>query len=375
MKLLPSFKSFLGFGWYPAELTDKSLHGDYIGIDPITASRGGSLAESQTEFSLSEKAVAVSTVIEEKEFQVKYDSSWIFHLTGWDVDECLAVRQSATSGLAEFILCFTHPWRRNRNCNALMMLGEGMPAVLGIFAKKAGCSDIESFLKKTYDQCYQPKAETREVSYLTPIDFVEAEKIMFSGNTWDVIDLLKKAAHNLWTGTEQEISDRINLVRMGLEHKNPEVQKQALDTFVLGGRVTSGVDIVVKLLEQSKSFVYSVCAKALDAAVCLLYEAHMANKNLADLHMDFGTDDVKKIHEKTNGLLSPEQYKLFVKVVDQSKVCSERRWTLEHQKSLRSAMSAFLSNPDVDFEILCGNVKKNTERALSEYYLPQLDSH
>ena len=142
-------------------------NGQYVGISPIAASQGASYEESRVAFSVDQKGIILDTTIvsEDKpvEFKVHFTPEWIFSLKGWGVEKCLSVRQHATSNLAQLIFCFTEdfPEKQNPDFNVEMMLGEGMPASLGLFVR-TGNPNVGSLVRKLYDAYYEPRAEQKK---------------------------------------------------------------------------------------------------------------------------------------------------------------------------------------------------------------------
>ena len=344
-------------------------HGHYVGISPILASRGASYEESQVAFSVDQNGIVLDTTVvsENKplEFKVHFTPEWIFSLQGWEVEKCLSVRQHETSKLAQLIFCFTEDFPETKkktdlNFDVEMMLGEGMPASLGLFVR-TGNPNVGSRVRGLYDAYYKPKAEEANHSWLSQVDIAEARKVMRSTSTdqYRKIEVLKNATQNMWTGTDQEIKDRLELVAQGLEDPSPEVQKQALDTFSVSGRVIGGVDLVVNFFSKA-NLRDDVSVAGLEAATYLLYEAHKFNSDVALLQKDFGTTDPEMIQKKSNGLISPDQYDVLNKVCQQ---VPQTRWTVEHQIALTNAITRAASDPTkVSPEAL-----KVATRALKEY--------
>lgn len=342
-------------------------HGNYVGISPILASQGVSFEESRVAFSIDQNGIVLDTTVisdnKPLEFKVHFTPEWIFSLQGWGVEKCLSVRQHKTSNLAQLIFCFTEDFpetkkKTNRDFDIKMMLGEGMPASLGVFVR-TGNPNVGSRVRKLYGAYYKPKVEQEKYNWLNVVDISEARKVMRSTDTYLKIEVLKNATHNMWICTDQEIKDRLELVAMGLEDSDPEVQKQALDTFSVGGRVIGGVDLVANFLRKT-NLRDDVLVAGLEAATYLLYEAHKFNSDVALLQKDFGTTDPETIQKKTNGLISPDQYDLLNKVCQK---VPQTRWTLEHQVALTNAITQAISdNTKVSPEAL-----KVAVRALKEY--------
>src|SRR3989344_7748295 len=205
-------------------------HGHYVGISPILASRGASYEESQVAFSVDQNGIVLDTTVvsENKplEFKVHFTPEWIFSLQGWGVEKCLSVRQHKTSTLAQLIFCFTDDFPKAKKASGQdfdveMMLGEGMPASLGLFVR-TGNPNVRSRVRGLYDLYYKPKVEEKSQRWLSSVDIPEARKVMRSTDSYRKIQVLKTATNNLWTGTDQEIKARLELVAQGLEDPSPE---------------------------------------------------------------------------------------------------------------------------------------------------------
>lgn len=360
--------SLKGTPLYFAKLSDSSIHGAYVGIDPLSASRGMSFEDCKLAFSLDGKGLKFHTTVHAEntplEFKICFPPSWIFHLGGWGVDHCLSVRQHAESELAQLVFDFSGFSVKGIKGDVLMTLGEGMPCVLGVFLHQKNTVNLEKVLRTLYESLYDPKKEPTETSWLQELDLSQAKITMASRDTAQKVEMLKIAANNLWTGTDQEINDRLELVEMGLRDTNPTVQIQALDTFTVGGRVIGGVDLVADFLDQNNRVLRSsVIEKAVDAAVFLLYEAYSFNKEVAVIEQEFGTTDIGTIHKKTDGLLSPEQHEAVNRIVSAR---SQVRWTLSHQKTLRDMLEGTIadSNPFTP-QLAISNAKKRLKRLSS----------
>lgn len=342
-------------------------NGHYVGISPIAASQGASFEESQVAFSVDEKGIVLDTTVVSQDkplsFKVHFTPEWIFSLQGWGVEKCLSVRQHKTSKLAQLIFCFTEDFpeaskKSDLDFDVEMMLGEGTPFSLGQFVR-TGNPSVGSRVRKLYDNSYKPKVEQISQNWLKSVDIPEARKIMRSASEYQKIQVLKDATQNLWIGSEQEIKDRLELVAMGLEDVSPEVQKQALDTFSVGGRVIGGVDLVVNFLRKT-NLRDDVLVASLEAATYLLYEAHQFNSDVALLQKDFGTTDPGEIHKKAKGLIAPDQYDILNKVCQK---VPQTRWTLEHQMALTEAITQAVS----DSTKVSPEALKVATRSLREY--------
>lgn len=374
LAVLMVFSIFFAGCPYIAELSDKALHGTYVGISPISADRGKSFEESKVEFSLNENGFVVFSPVEYEnkflKFRIRYTPSWVFHLTGWGVNGCLAVRQGENAKLAEAIFCFPSPtgkrvFYNGVSVDSVMILGEGMPAILGVFINSAENSSAVSDVQKIYKVFSRPKdSQEQKTRWLKDIDLNEAKKIMRSSDTLRKIQILEKATMNLWTGTEKEIYDRIELVEIGLQDIDQAVQMKALETFDFGGRVRVGANIVANFLRQYRNLRPEVVTKAVEAAVYLLYEAYNYNHDIAFLKKELGTANFEEIEKKTDGLLSPPQHKIIRNLAHRQ---PQMRWTISDQVILRIAIDEVVMS---DGQHVSKEAILNGLKALQEYPLP-----
>jgi len=354
-----------GMPWYVPTLSDKAIHGEYVGISPLLAARGASLEESTVRFAIDGSGVFLDTTLEfdgaKHAFRTHYPASWVFNMQGWGVGHTLAVRQYETSKLASVIISFTSRSLSGTQSDAIMILGEGMPAPLGVFVRRKEGRDTQKELIALHARFFTPTTQQEEHSYLQPIDMVTATVAMAAGTVEERLAILKDARSNMWTGTDQEIKERLSLIAMGLRDDEADVQKEALTAFVFGGRVTGGVALVTEFLASPVQRRRDVAEKAIEAATCLLYETHSFNKDVALLMTAFGTSEPGAIHQKTGGLLTPAQFESLQQIANSR---PQRRWTLEHQQVLRDAIASTIAHRDTPPDAL-----REGERALKEFPL------
>ena len=255
-----------------------------------------------------------------------------------------------------------------------MYLGEGMFVPLGFFLHKEKRAGAEAELLRLYDIARDIMREEIEngrhintdSAHLLDLDIGAAQKVMGSqGMLKEKIEVLHRASHNLWTAGEDVINERIEIIAMGLKSEFPEVRIKSLDTFVLGGRVTQGVPLLVDFFHQGGFHDATVFAKAVDAVTCLLYEAHSYNKEVGKLFGYFQTTDVRKIHEISKGVLTPDQTELINTQLNKR---PSMRWTLDDQRSLRSILENAIDNGSA---VRLDQAKECVE-ALKKYPLPMI---
>ncbi|MBI4120838.1 MAG: hypothetical protein HY457_01095 [Parcubacteria group bacterium] len=351
------------------ELSDTSIHGDYIGINPSAAAQGASFEEAMIEFSIGSEGVTFLSGVASGgilyRFRVCYSPEWVFHLTGWGVDGCLSLRQHQGSSLAALILSFP-PRFSLAKFDAMMMLGEGMPMVLGVFVRKEKGIEV---LKKLYARAYQlyepdkPEDDLRQFlgpkTPFLPSDSVERKK-----------KAVADAGQNLWVGTEQDVAERLPIIEQGLLDDYPDVQLEALSVFQLSGRVTDGVDLVVGMLKRAASLhgpMYEcVLEKALSAASSLLYETHKFTMQRVKLVQWFGSSVIADVHRVSGGSVTPDQMKVIVEV--EREVPAHRRWTREHATALRGAMEEVLNG----HRSISPESRQDATRALKDFTFPEV---
>jgi hypothetical protein len=328
-----------------ADLSDPSLKGDYIGINPLASAQGATFKESKIEFSLDEHGIVLEQALtvgsKVYNFHVHYTLEWVFHLEGWGVERSLSVRQHKKSDLAALI--FTFPPRMSfAKYDAMIMLGEGIPAVLGLLVRKERGWD---WPREKYAETYQPaESEVTPNAWLPKIDYDAAEKILESKNEWSKKRLLENLGQNLWTGTEEEVCRRLLLIERGLKDSNEAVRCEALSVFTLGGRVTGAVPLVLSVLSEGISLPREVLAKAIDAASCLKYEAdkHLAVRDALITVHGYATADIEQIHLVTKGIVSPDLYEMVKKVAED--IPPSRSWTKGHSEALGTAIQMAKKN-------------------------------
>lgn len=334
-----------------AKLSDPAIHGQYIGISPIAVMSGCPLERCKISFSVDETGIRLDSAIECEQgalpFTIVFPASWIFRLRNWGVSHCLSVRQHATSKLAQLIFDFTKASIEGLEIDVNMILGEGIPAHLGAFFRQEKVDQDASLLARLYD-CLRAAIELDEGtvsgqqgssannSHLLPLESEQAVRIMATGTAAEKLEVLNTAGHNLWTGDEAEIKRRLEIVRLGLADPQAQVQKKALSTFVLGGRVVDGVEIVLGFLEQDVlAMDRGVLAEAVEAAICLLCDVTQYNKKTVGLIEEFGTLNLEEMRRKSSGMVTPKQFEAIEEV---ARVRPQRQFTLAHQRSLRAAL-------------------------------------
>jgi len=334
-----------------AKLSDPAIHGRYVGISPLNAMRGCSLAECKVGFEVDANGIRLDSAVECADgpvpFVISFPASWIFHMRNWGVYHCLSIRQNAESKLAQLVIDFTKVKAEGFEVDANMTLGEGMPAHLGVFFRQEKVDHDEGLLERLYDFCRSAAGLEDEMlaeemkapavsSYLLPLDSVQAALIMATGDEAKRVETLNAAAHNLWTGDEAEIECRLRIIALGLIDSSPAVQKKALSSFVIGGRVVGGVEMVSRFLGQDIILMNcDVLSEAVHAAVCLLYEACRHNRRVSYLIKEFGAIDPLRIRESCSGMVTPEQ---FEAIEGAARISPQRRFSFAHQLSLRAAL-------------------------------------
>src|SRR3989344_4936561 len=122
-----------------AMITDKKLQGAHVGLNPILVSQGASYEESIVRFSMDDSGIVLEQRITADgsafSFRIGFTRDWItIPVKGWGVDDGIAIRQELTPPLAQLIFLF--PPRVKDGFDAVMILGEGVPAPLGVFVRE-----------------------------------------------------------------------------------------------------------------------------------------------------------------------------------------------------------------------------------------------
>lgn len=356
-------------------------YGTYTGVSPILVTRGANYEESQVGFRVEQEGIFWPTNIEGKVFKIFYPNSWLIDvkksetLRGWFPDSVTstrwAIRQSQSSEAAQIIIDFSEAKIGNTPFQATAILGEGMPVSLGVFVSEEGLTaeDVANRTRSLFGAIRSEGVEevSRErYNHLIDLNLEEARRTMETGEASAKVSVIQKAGHNLWTGLDAEIDERIELIELGLRSNSPAVQEEALNVFILGGRVTDGVSLVVAFLENaiqgSRRFQGAVLDKSVDAAVVLLYESHRHLERLAELRSKFGTIDIGLIHEKTGGIISAADADAIQYLTEERS--TKRSWTTEHFLELRRVLSLIKENKD---SLFSEAAKSDAIRGLTDY--------
>jgi len=243
-----------------------------------------------------------------------------------------------------------------------------MHALLGINKKKKNIRNPDGILQELYKLFYEPARcePENDDAHLIYVDLVEAKRILVAGTAKQKIKLLNDLGHNLWIAKEETILNRLELIKSGLYDSDTFVQGEALDVFVLGGRVVGGVSMVVdfidSMLANPEKASRLILKQAVQSASCLLHETYYFNREANMLLRDFGTTDVDKIYRVSNGNINQAQFEAIRKLSD---VRPQRHWTSEHQRMLTTAL-----NNVIDFvseSTGYKDVASECERVLLEY--------
>lgn len=369
---------------YNAKLSDTKIHGTYHGINPIAASRGLNLDVCRVSFTLSADGFNMITPDTESDETIKltthYPASWVFHLQGWGIDHHLGIRQSETSDLAQLTFDFSsfsvwkdmedvtplkalwsmiRPPKKNVRVKAMMYLGEGMPAPLGMFVREDTVDDVDEALSFIYNLNFIEPENKSKTSWLLDIDMRSAHLTMQGNDENAQIEILEKIEHNLWTGEESEIKERLELVALGLNAQSTKTHSAALKIFTLGGRVVQGVPLVTKYAHANTGNTL-VENDMSDALSCLLYEAWEYTSRAASLQVDFGTTNVTEI-KRRGTIFTPNQLETLQWLGHKK---PQNSWTVEHQRLLRTALEDVLTHSK------SSPIKERCKESLRKYPLP-----
>lgn len=361
--------SLRGTPLYYAELDDPAIHGEYIGVSTIESSRGHSFDECMAGFSIHADGIKVYSPVRTESgamlrFTIHYPPSWVFHLEGWGVDHMLAVRQKETSTLAQFLLHFSGGF--NMKADAAMILGEGMPALLGVFVRIDGSRrsaevDCEELFKIFSEDSKDTEHGETWRSFLPVVDLNAARQVMDIGSAEEKQDVLRKIGRRIAFTEWNECVDLLTLIERGLNDPSPRTQREALDVFICGGRVVQGIAMVKGSLNRPLELMGgSTLEKAVEALTCLLYEAWLCNVYRARLIRDFQTDDIVLAHTCSSGVVSYTQYEA---ILDRARRTPAVLWAVAHQEELRAELERVRDYA----EAIPQPVRDEASRALAEY--------
>lgn len=356
-----------GIPYRTATAYSKELYGKYVGINPILASEGAMYLDCRFEFTFDEKGITLTRPIgfegKTLDFQVQYSPEWLTSpVKGWGFDEGLAVRQNVDSQLASMIFCFAPRFSLCKH-DVLIFLGEGTLAVLGVCVKASRELDLMVMYQKFHKRLGPAKTPTGFESLIS-VGVNEAFLVMETGTVEEKIDILENLAHNLWTAPTEIVSERLAVIKLGCHDKNPSVQIRALETFILGGRVTGGVEIVCDMLFEIEELTPPVFAVVVDAASCLLYEIYGHLLPYENAKKMFGTTNLAEIF-KCSPVVTPDEMELIDKIAD---TCSiTREWTLEHYVVLRQALKFVLEMHGDDAHFIPDKTYSTITETLKKY--------
>jgi hypothetical protein len=338
------------------ELSDKKIHGRYIGILLGPASHGATFADCLVEMTINETGVALpftETDTKEPGFQVHYPPGMVFHLLNWGVDDDLAIRQHPTSSLAQVIIQKVSWYKRLVSfarfrawADIGVVLGEGMPMPLMLFVReKRG----EKMLRRLYKQVFAVQSndyyneEKWRQDHLVPVDFSEIERVVTRGTVAEKAKLIESLGHNLWTGSQEKVAERIKVLDRFLTDTDlVGVRSKVMQQFTLGVRAVEAVPLIQRQYAwlQTQDFndpaVGMYAKHVAHAARCLLYEAYSHLKPKINIKKRFGSLDLGNIHVQQDGVLDARDQSLFTDFFHSRDVTPSREWTVEHYKTLRS---------------------------------------
>ena len=366
------------------ELSDKKIHGRYIGILLGPVSRGASFEDCLVEMSINELGITMPFTEageNQAKFQVHYPPGMVFHLLNWGVDDDLAIRQHPTSNLAQMIVQKVSWYGRlvtfarfQAWSDMGVILGEGMPMPLMLFVReKRG----ENMLRRLYKQVFAVDANdyyNREKWWhdrLVPVELPEIERVFEYGRVNEKAKLIESLGHNLWTGSQTVIAQRMNtLNRFLLDTDLVGVRSKVMQQFTLGARVVEAVPLIegqyewLQTQDFNQSEVSMYAQQVADAARCLLYETFNHLKPRIEIKKRFGTLDVGVLHTQLLGVkrnvIDARDQALFTDFFRGRDVSQSREWTVEHYKALRSIALGLHHNRLVFMD-------RRSERELEEY--------
>jgi hypothetical protein len=341
--------------------------GEFIGISPLLIRDGASLEDSYVSFSMDGDGVVIrpaksSEESEQPKFGVHYSDRWIK-----DHGNCRAIKQNPKSNLASYIICF-----EDNGTKAEMILGEGMPATLGVYKKVRGdASKQKEALAQEYAEWRKklgnPEKKTAANLNAWMSDLISIPKSLTveklkAMSEFERISTMYKVISNLWTGTKEEVESRMELIEAGLNDPSPKAQQKNIMQLQLSGRVTSMIDPIISLLEKPSSD-EKVHVGSIRMACILLYEADRHNKDAAFIKKAFGTLDLNEIYKKTNGIVEAELEKPLFDYSWNRNRPTLTQWTVADETKIRAALEKLL--PD--------STAENCLKEYPDHYPPKED--
>lgn len=352
-------------------------YGRYVGLS-LAVAQGAPFEKSVVSFSYESDRLIVDEVLSNgKRIKVSYSKDWLSNRAGSSKlpEECLALKQALGSTLAKVIICFGEGGVSGSKLKtqASMTLGEGMPLPLAVFLRQeqATPENLSALYHLIRAEAGNPPVRTfqqrnRMRGDLPYLDITEAQKVLSGGGSaLGKKAVLEKAGHSLWTGTSREIQERMGLIRIGLSDSDPYVKTAALEAFLIGGRLNPGVEMVLDVLKDAEKLPDMVVNAAVEAASVLLYESSDYNKDAKLLRQKFGSEDFDVILRRSNGIVEPEILDSLDNILRER--TPERRWTLQHQQSLRRGLARIAKNAGGTFP---SRAVEKAKAALKDYPMP-----
>jgi hypothetical protein len=392
-----------------AASVDSKFFGNYVGLSFDAVQSGASFEDSEIRIIVDKDGLHRTQVVEGRSFEVTYSSDWLINvrdsetLSRWfpkrtfGGTDYLAIRQSPNSELAQSILQYVptfsfmgiasrlanFAYRSRFRMHVYEFLGEGMPVPLAVFTKSDTKGKAEQGLKSLYDKMIAEmaaeKSDTAKQSYdwLLKINFEEDSKTLRSqeASFESKKSVIDRAEHNLWTGTPEQIAERVSLFKYAIQDSgDPKLIVYALNKSELGARVGGMAGVVASALEASvnreihQTQYYNeseIIHSAVEAVTVQLYEAHKQHKVLGSLQQRFGTRDIAQIYSKTNGKISADDAELLAELRSGQGKNVGREYSvqnLEHLTEVLESTKSFLKLPD--------RTSMTLERALQDYHNP-----
>lgn len=351
-----------------AQADESKRYGVYIGTAPLLSMNGAAYDATRVQFVYDKDGIHVTRAFgyggTSLQFTVRYDNSWITRIKNWGIDDCPAVRQHKTSTLAQFVLCFHEAKDVATKGDVVMILGEGIPAVLGVYVRR---EKGDALLRSIHNEHFRPNtAKKFELDeHVHPVDLGSLRKKVEDGRLREHDQDMRSLEAGLWSASNARIDERLQIVKLAVASEDRVTRVGGLKTFCAGARVKQGIPIVSEVLYRisvGEEKDPDVQREAVSATACLLYEVTSTLKQQYELKQRYGTLSLDGIYLRTDGIIDPETAKLLDDVLRER--YPAQAWSDDHHRSLTRSLTKAL-----EYAQLSREARSEAQRALREYAL------
>lgn len=355
----------------PAHHVPPRFYGSYTGLSPRAVQTGASFEDAQVRFRVDATGYTTIAPLAGGQVAVLQGPEWYIasrSLEGVSDDapglSAYAVGQSPGSGLAsEFLLFRNEP--QEGAPDVLMLLGEGMPLLLGRYYRDDARGPRTSTLRDLYEALRRERLEPAQSQeardWLPPLD-PRAADIMRDGTAGDRVSIIRRAGSNLWLGTDDDVKTRMALIEHGTRDADPQVRIAALRQFEVGARLTASVPLALAALARESDS--AVANEAVEAVTSLLSDAARSEKRSRMLTQRFGSSDVATIVRQLDRPVTREEYKALT---DAESAAPTTRFTEAHAEALRRGLEEVLARAESGAVSLSPAALATARRALVDY--------